>query len=415
MAGDFVQNAEDIEGDDGVSNRSDIYARWLRYLREERDVPADVRAAAEPLDRLGQELDRLTTVLTERERRLAELLNIVQTVEKGLTVSDVLDHVFEAFRPLIPYDRIGCAFVTQDGQHVRAIWARSDLGPVRLKAGYTQALAGSSLEPILETGQPRILNDLEAYLRTKPSSQATRLIVAEGGRSSLTCPLRVEDKPIGFLFFTSRRPGDYSETHTALFRMIAEQVSAVIEKSRAYEQLVAENTVAARERERLRTEAWTDPLTGLLNRRGWSAAFQKLAETAGLTGKATSVIMADIDHFKQVNDRYGHPAGDAVLQAVAENLRTGVRDSDILARYGGEEFVAALPGSTSEDAAAVAEKLRRRIAETVIETGGTRLNVTISLGIASLDPGESPDMAVARADAALYRAKGSGRNCCAVA
>jgi diguanylate cyclase (GGDEF)-like protein len=398
-----------------LSNRAEIYAQWLQLLREDRDVPADVRAAAQPLDQLGQELDRLTQVLEERERRVHELLRIVHEVEKGFTVTDVLNHVFEAFRPLIPYDRIGCAFVTEDGARVQAFWARSDLGPIRLKAGYAQPLAGSTLAPILETGEPRILNDLPAHLAAKPQSHATRLIVAEGGCSSLTCPLRVEDRAIGFLFFTSSQRGAYSGAHTALFRLIAEQVSAVIEKSRAYERLIAANAQAVRDRERFQAEARSDPLTGLLNRRGLMAALEEIAETARVTGRPVAVIMTDIDRFKTINDRHGHEVGDVVLKAVAARLRAGVRKSDPLGRYGGEEFVLALPGTDTGDAAAIAEKLRAQVAGTAVEADGRTIAVTISLGVAAWDPDTPAETAIAQADAALYRAKEAGRNHCEVA
>jgi hypothetical protein len=192
------------EGDEPTPRtRSEAHAAWLRKLSENRKVPEDLRAAAQPLDEVGQELDRLTRALQQRETELRALFNIVREAETGLSVHDVLDHVFKAFRELIPYDRIGCAFLSDDQQRVRAFWARSELGPVRLKPGYAQRMAGSSLQQVLDSGRPRVINDLEAYLESHPTSEATQLIVAEGGRSNLTCPLQAGDQPIGFLFFTS--------------------------------------------------------------------------------------------------------------------------------------------------------------------------------------------------------------------
>jgi len=123
--------------------------------------------------------------------------------------------------------------------------------------------------------------------------------------------------------------------------------------------------------------------------------------------------MLDIDHFKQVNDTYGHPVGDRVLQAVTLACLDALRQNDSLGRLGGEEFVALLPGTDAEGALLVAERLRRQVAEaaTVLDEGGAELRVTVSLGIAMLEPGEaSAGDLLQRADAALYRAKEAGRN-----
>jgi diguanylate cyclase (GGDEF)-like protein len=126
-----------------------------------------------------------------------------------------------------------------------------------------------------------------------------------------------------------------------------------------------------------------------------------------------SVVLFDIDHFKSVNDNYGHPAGDRVLAAVARSLGKRLRPSDVLARYGGEEFVLLLPATDSDGAAVVAERLRQQVAQLCHDIGGSStLRVTLSAGYATLDPGSAAtaDMLLASADAALYVAKRSGRN-----
>src|SRR5690606_29972423 len=119
---------------------------------------------------------------------------------------------------LIPYNRIGFALIEDDGQTVRACWARSDQPAVQLGQGYSAPLASSSLEAIMTSGQPRILNDLESYLGAKPGSEATRMIVGEGLRASLTCPLIANGAPVGFIFFSSIRPHIYEEAHVELFQ-----------------------------------------------------------------------------------------------------------------------------------------------------------------------------------------------------
>ncbi|MDD3311730.1 diguanylate cyclase [Pseudodesulfovibrio sp.] len=161
--------------------------------------------------------------------------------------------------------------------------------------------------------------------------------------------------------------------------------------------------------------AVTDELTGLANRRAFFERFEEEADRAGRYGTPLSLVMFDIDHFKAVNDTFGHPMGDTVLTEVARLLSANARTSDILARYGGEEFAMLIPAMSCEEAARAAEKLR-----TVIEVNdpvleGPRVKVTISAGVADAasvrsEGGSLRDNLLKAADRALYRAKAEGRN-----
>ena len=163
----------------------------------------------------------------------------------------------------------------------------------------------------------------------------------------------------------------------------------------------------------LEHEAQRDGLTGLFNRTYFDHVFiQKVAQAAS-DGAPLSLILFDIDHFKNVNDTYGHQAGDKVLAGVAKVLGGRMRPTDFTARYGGEEFILLLPSTDAPGAAIVAERLRRRVAEAVHEIGGgSVLHVTASAGHATLQPGSSAtaEMFLASADGALYAAKRGGRN-----
>ncbi len=155
--------------------------------------------------------------------------------------------------------------------------------------------------------------------------------------------------------------------------------------------------------------ARTDPLTGLANRRTLQESLvREIARAARLT-ESLSVIMADLDHFKSINDQFGHAAGDQVLQRAAAVFTSQLRPYDLAARYGGEEFLLLLPGASPAGAFAVAERIRKELADTSLPA--CPASVTLSLGIATFAAGETPDEFVARADAALYRAKANGRNC----
>jgi diguanylate cyclase (GGDEF)-like protein len=157
-------------------------------------------------------------------------------------------------------------------------------------------------------------------------------------------------------------------------------------------------------------QAVTDELTGLVNRRRFMAALEhEIARTS--RAAPPSIILADLDDFKLVNDRFGHPVGDAALQAFARALGNHVRDVDIAARLGGEEFAVLLPETPLHGASAVAQRLQRSLVRVpLLVRGGREITVTASIGVAELQEGEAADSLLRRADAALYRAKADGKN-----
>lgn len=158
--------------------------------------------------------------------------------------------------------------------------------------------------------------------------------------------------------------------------------------------------------------ATTDELTGLFNRRQFFFLAQREQARRRRPGPGgLSVVMADIDHFKKVNDTLGHGAGDIVLKDVAHRLKNGLRQTDIVGRYGGEEFALLLPDTDPEQAREVVERIRASIAAAPVEVDGREVNVTVSFGLASQSPaGENLERLLIAADRALYRAKESGRN-----
>jgi two-component system cell cycle response regulator len=158
--------------------------------------------------------------------------------------------------------------------------------------------------------------------------------------------------------------------------------------------------------------ALTDGLTGLYNRRYMETHLDTLLEKSHESGRPLSLIMIDIDHFKPINDTYGHDAGDAVLREFATRVQASVRGIDLSCRYGGEEFVIVMPDADSSIACAVGERLRKKIGGGPFSVSGgqRKLDVTISVGIALLQAGDSSDTILKRADEALYRAKRDGRN-----
>ena len=174
-------------------------------------------------------------------------------------------------------------------------------------------------------------------------------------------------------------------------------------------------TVQGEQASRLNLLAATDPLTGLANRRLTLQLLDQLARDCRLDF-APVVMLCDLDHFKQINDGWGHAMGDQVLVAVASALRASTRDADTVARWGGEEFLIVLPATRDLDATELAERLRARVESLqVADRHQCPVPVTLSIGIAPLAANETGSSWLKRADEALYRAKAEGRNCCRIA
>jgi diguanylate cyclase (GGDEF)-like protein len=161
----------------------------------------------------------------------------------------------------------------------------------------------------------------------------------------------------------------------------------------------------------LREQALHDPLTGLYNRRHLSETIEREIAIAEREQKHLSVIVMDLDHFKNINDTFGHQVGDQYLIAFAALLRNRIRKSDIACRYGGEEFLLVLPGTSLENAVKRAEEIRREYANTTLPGRGINDRVTISMGVATYPlHGEESEEIVIKADKALYMSKENGRN-----
>lgn len=176
--------------------------------------------------------------------------------------------------------------------------------------------------------------------------------------------------------------------------------------------IFADVTAQVRLREELRRRAETDPLTGVANRRRFHQALEIECIRFTRGHDPFSLLMIDLDNFKDINDRYGHPAGDAVLFSIAQRLLIGLRKTDLLARYGGEEFSILLPETRIEGAGVIAERIREAVCQTPIDVEGHPIRVSVSVGVASHsnDREIDPQILLKKADLALYRAKATGRN-----
>jgi diguanylate cyclase len=187
---------------------------------------------------------------------------------------------------------------------------------------------------------------------------------------------------------------------TARLKSLSERVAHMEQEALGYREHLEEQ----------RQKALVDPLTGLPNRAAWSERLEQEIAQWQQHGNTLSLAMLDLDHFKRINDNYGHLAGDKVLKIIATVLRKRLRSHDFIARFGGEEFVLLLPATPPAVGAKLLETLRAAIEACPFHFKGERVTITLSMGLASFRPGEHSDLVLKRADQALYRAKNAGRN-----
>ncbi|MHC1781721.1 MAG: diguanylate cyclase [Anaerolineaceae bacterium] len=217
-------------------------------------------------------------------------------------------------------------------------------------------------------------------------------------KSIMIIPLIVSDRILGALGAQNdEKENAYSQEDFNLFSSIGSQIAAAFENIRLFS--------------RMEQLAIMDNLTNIYNRRHFFDLAHREFDRAERYDRPFSVIMADIDHFKKVNDTYGHTAGDLTLQAFARLIQQTIRHVDVLGRYGGEEFAIVLPETNLEQARSAAERLRRKVSEFEIVTSRGAVHLTISIGISTRStPGESLEDLIDRSDRGLYAAKNAGRN-----
>jgi two-component system cell cycle response regulator len=264
------------------------------------------------------------------------------------------------------------------------------------------------IEQALTGGAPVIVSDVASdplYEKERRRWQADGIVVPT--RSAVAVPFSMKNRQVGVFFLRTTDQGDpLKPTDGRFAESVIGTAVAAIEKAYDFE-------TAVLDKRRFEQLASTDALTGTLNRRALAEALAAELDRARRYNLYLSVLLADLDRFKQVNDLRGHLAGDAVLRQVGELLRHEARSVDLIARYGGEEFVVVMPETTLRGAAVFAERVRSKIAaRNFAPTGEDTLSLTVSIGLAGF-PNErvtSADSFLALADQALYRAKNEGRN-----
>lgn len=311
-------------------------------------------------------------------------------VSETLETNQAIPLILEQLKRVVPYDSASVQLLENNELEIVGGSGFSDPDVV---IGMKFPIRGHSPNSVvMETGKLHLIGDVrdeyEEFLRP-PNDHI---------RSWLGVPLVVQDRIIGLLSIDSNEPNDFTEEDANLATIFASQVALVLDNARVLEES--------------QNQAVTDALTGLYNRRGLFELGHIEFNKSLASGRPISVIMIDIDHFKKINDTYGHEIGDVVLQTLAKRCKKCVHEIDIVGRYGGEEIVILLPDTDLDVATIVA----RRVLDTIVNKPMTlsesyNLDVTASLGVAARDE-NSPTLEVLlnRADQAMYTAKHGGRN-----
>ncbi len=340
-----------------------------------------------------------SAVLLEREseqRQLAESLqHIALSLNASLEPKEVYQRLLEEAGKLVPYD--SATLMQIDGDIVRLV----------ASIGYEKFLTPAQLPYLQELTFPLketpnlfyITTTKRSYVIPNVLDDPEWVVVPEGRhiRSWIGIPIFIQGEPTMIFSLDSTTPYAYQKHHLTVLTMFASHATLAIQNAHLFAQI--------------RALALNDELTNLPNRRYLFTMGKREIQRARRFGHPLSALMIDIDHFKHVNDTYGHLIGDEVLRTLAARCRNTIREVDIIGRYGGEEFAVLLPDTNLTDALQIGERLRKTIANEAIVTSGGKLSLTISVGAAELreDISDLQDL-LDIADQGLYMAKQNGRN-----
>ena len=333
----------------------------------------------------------IRNTLNDREQ-FAAFYEVAHKVSTALKIEDVLEVVLSASSTIVGYDAAVLSFVGEKEPDKSTIYDVFNLSADKYKGqtfGHNEGLVGWVTHIKTYLSQP----DLSNVQRPIFSSS----IRIKGTQSLLCLPLTIHENAVGALTFLSSKKNAFSESDRKIMDVLALQAAISLENARIYE--------------KMEQMAVTDGLTSLNNHRYFKDWLRTEIERTKRMPIEISLILMDIDHFKKVNDTYGHPVGDVVLQNVAGILTDSIRNIDLAARYGGEEFVLVLLDTNAKGAKKLAERIRKRIAQTKIQYPDGSLSISMSMGVSTYpENAKHAQRLVDLADKALYYSKENGRN-----
>ncbi len=339
--------------------------------------------------------ERLMRDVRETRVQADRFYQAIQRLNRAKKLAEVLEELIGVAQQMVPAD-VTAVVLMDELEPGQARVARVVAGPEVRGAARLEGLAFPAGEGLVGSAMSRDvtlpLADVDPA-RTPVFGDTT----LRGLASLKVIPLKAGSAALGALVLGARRKGAYAREVVLQLEVVAMQAGQSIERARLFDRT-----------ERLAT---TDGLTGLTNHRTFQERLEAHLAQAQRYGKQVSLLLCDVDHFKSVNDTYGHPVGDEVLRGLARTLLKEARATDVVARYGGEEFAIVMPETESAGAVTIAERIRDRVTRLVYDTPQGPLRLTISLGTATFpEDAASKGELVERADGCLYHAKRHGRN-----
>ena len=388
--------------EDGLQNPEQDYnvsASFLGYLRRPvtrnalksiRDKAREVQELYNDLHLMAKEIVLERELLTRKNAQLEFLNRILTSTSQTLDLKEILHQTSKEFETLLGTTGLAAIFWSQDKEDLIAEIYLPEIKSLKTRQKWT----GHLLEIVqrFEGSMPRhyhtVLMEAGRNNLSKPPSHARQIML----------PLQAGQKTFGAIILDAKEILNLGKDQVTIINSAARHLSLSLRNALEYKAV--------------KYEAEFDGLTCINNRQHFDKKLRKELKRHQRQGNSLSLIMLDLDHFKALNDTYGHVTGDMVLRKIGEILVDTVRETDFPARYGGEEFVILLPETTEEQAWLLGQRIRQKIGQTEFEVQGKKFSITASLGVASIKPGPltPKDTLVEQADQALYLSKFNGRN-----
>ncbi|MCW6036308.1 PAS domain-containing protein [Spirulina subsalsa FACHB-351] len=363
-----------------------IFLQGMMFdMTEQKNSEEELQHAYTHLEATNHRLEISLKTLEQRNHEQAITSQMLEFLQACSTSLEAYPATAEFLKVLFPHC-FGSIFLPQaNNKALEAVSIFGDLSP-------TQSTINTQDCWALLRGKTHYASHHQPGLFCRHVDQTSR------PTATLCIPMMVQGVAIGLFYLCTQDSAEIEPEKQQLAQTVSEQIALAISNLQL--------------RETLQNQSICDPLTGLFNRRYLEQSLQQNLQTAELKEQPVSLIMIDVDHFKQFNDTYGHDAGDFVLQTLAEFLQKQVRESDIVCRYGGEEFTLILPNVSLELAYERAELLRKRIKKLPLNYQGKNLGqLSFSAGLATFpEQGDTVQSLIRRADEALYDAKRQGRD-----
>lgn len=342
------------------------------------------------------EVERVMSYIRRSRDEKDRFFRAIEELNRAGSPEQVFLAVLESARQVAPLDFCAVTLVSEaNNQRQHRIVRMSGVTSTgRALEGRTFADNNGLVANVVRYGAPLPGRDVGAMDRQIIFDDDTQI---RGLQSLKIFPLVAGSRILGTLVAGSRKKAAFDSDELRMLEVIAIQAAQAVLRAQLYEQM-----------ERMAT---TDGLTGLTNHRTFQTRFDEALATARRYSRKVSFVLTDVDHFKSVNDTYGHPIGDLVLKGVARILKETARDTDVVARYGGEEFALVMPETDAKGALVIAERIRERVMQEIFQTEQGPLKVTLSLGVATCpDSSQDKHALIDLADQCLYFAKRNGRN-----